>query len=250
MECDDCRMRYLFFTDTLSILCYARYMNMTYASSATQVRNFISRTYSWMSAGLVLTAAIAYITAQNPEIAASVMQWRFPLFIAQLGLVFGMSLFSNRLGAVLTGLLFIAYATLTGLTFSGLLMSYSSSAVYSAFLSTAGTFGVMSAVGLFVKKDLSAIGRFALFAIIGLIIASIVNIFMANSLLSLVISVVGIVLFAGLTAYDTQKLKEMALSGVSGEEAEKGAIHGALMLYLDFVNMFLYMLRLFSGDRD
>ena len=214
------------------------------------VRTFMARTYSWMAAGLALTAGVAYLTAQNEAFAFQVMQWRLPLILVQLGLVFALSLLANRLSSAVAGLLFIAYAALTGLTFSALLFAYSPSAVISAFATTAGTFGAMSVLGFVIKKDLSAMGRFFMFALIGLIVAMIVNLFVASSVLTLGISVIGVLLFAGLTAYDTQMLRNMALSGVSGEMAERAAINGALRLYLDFINMFLFILRLFGGSRD
>lgn len=214
------------------------------------VRTFMARTYSWMAAGLALTAGIAFLTAQNEAFAYQVMQYRMPLLLVQLGLVFGLSLFADRLNSAVAGMLFIAYAALTGLTFSALLFAYSPAAVISAFATTAGTFAAMSVVGYVIKKDLSAMGRFFLFALIGLIIAMIVNIFVASSALTFGISVIGVLLFAGLTAYDTQMLRNMALSGIEGEQAERAAINGALRLYLDFINMFLFILRLFGGSRN
>ncbi len=206
----------------------------------------MARTYSWMAAGLALTAGVAYLTAQNEVLASQVMALRFPLIIAQLVLVFVLAGLAQRLPSAVAGLLFIAYAALTGLTFSALLFVYSPAAVTAAFLTTAGTFGAMSVVGFVIKRDLSAMGRFFLFALIGLLIAMIVNIFVASSVLTLGISVIGVLLFAGLTAYDTQMLRNLALSGVSGEMAERAAINGALALYLDFINMFLFILRLFG----
>lgn len=206
----------------------------------------MARTYSWMAAGLALTAGIAYLTAQNEGLAAQVMSLRLPLVLAQLALVFVLSLAAQRLSSAVAGLLFIAYAALTGLTFSSLLMAYSPNAVTAAFLTTAGTFGAMSVAGLVIKRDLSALGRFFLFAVLGLLIAMLVNLFVVSSALTLGISIVGVLLFAGLTAYDTQMLRNLALSGLQGEMAERAAINGALALYLDFINMFLFILRLFG----
>lgn len=206
----------------------------------------MARTYSWMAAGLALTAGIAYLTAQNEGLAAQVMSLRLPLVLAQLALVFVLSLAAQRLSSAVAGLLFIAYAALTGLTFSSLLMAYSSNAVTAAFLTTAGTFGAMSVAGLVIKRDLSSLGRFFLFAVLGLLIAMLVNLFVVSSALTLGISIVGVLLFAGLTAYDTQMLRNLALSGVQGEMAERAAINGALALYLNFINMFLFILRLFG----
>ncbi|WP_339096855.1 Bax inhibitor-1/YccA family protein [Deinococcus sp. VB343] len=221
---------------------------VTQQRTADVVRTFMARTYSWMSAGLALTAGVAYLTAQNGALAAQVMDLRLPLMLAQLALVFVLSLFAQRLSSAVAGLLFIAYAALTGLTFSALLFAYSPTAVITAFATTAGTFGLMSVAGFVIKKDLSAMGRFFMFAVIGLLVAMIVNLFVASSALTLGISIVGVLLFAGLTAYDTQMLRNLALSGISGEQAERAAINGALALYLDFINMFLFILRLFSGS--
>ncbi|WP_216318693.1 Bax inhibitor-1/YccA family protein [Deinococcus aestuarii] len=221
-------------------------MQLTATRTEHLVRTFMARTYSWMAAGLALTAGVAYLTAQNEVLASQVMALRFPLIIAQLVLVFVLAGLAQRLPSAVAGLLFIAYAALTGLTFSALLFVYSPAAVTAAFLTTAGTFGAMSVVGFVIKRDLSAMGRFFLFALIGLLIAMIVNIFVASSVLTLGISVIGVLLFAGLTAYDTQMLRNLALSGVSGEMAERAAINGALALYLDFINMFLFILRLFG----
>lgn len=220
----------------------------TQPQTADIVRTFMARTYSWMAAGLALTAGVAYMTAQNYELAMQVMQLRMPLMLAQLALVFVLSMFAQRLSSTVAGFLFIGYALLTGLTFSALLFAYSPTAVISAFATTAGTFALMSAVGYLIKRDLSAMGRFFMFAVIGLFVAMLVNMFVASSALTLGISIVGVLLFAGLTAYDTQMLRNLALSGISGEQAEKAAINGALALYLDFINMFLFILRLFGGN--
>lgn len=215
--------------------------------TADLVRTFMARTYSWMAAGLALTAGVAYLTAQNEALAFQVMNLRLPLMLAQLALVFVLSMFAQRLSSAVAGLLFIAYAALTGLTFSALLLAYSPTSVFTAFATTAGTFGLMSVAGFVIKKDLSAMGRFFMFAVLGLLVAMIVNMFVASSALTLGISIIGVLLFAGLTAYDTQMLRNLALSGVTGEQAERAAINGALALYLDFINMFLFILRLFSG---
>ena len=222
-------------------------MQMTATRTQDVVRSFMNRTYSWMAAGLVLTAAIAYITASNEALAYQVLSIRFPLLIVQLGVVFGMSFLLPRISAGVAGLLFMVYAAITGLTFSGLLLVYSTQAVYSAFGTAAVTFGAMSVLGYVIKRDLSGMGRFFLFALIGLVVAMIANIWIGGSALNLIISIVGVLLFAGLTVYDTQMLRNMALSGVDGDNAEKGAIYGALSLYLNFINMFLFLLRLFGG---
>ena len=219
----------------------------TKQAEASLVRDFLNRTYSWMSAGLALTAGVAYVTTTNVGLMQSVSGMYLPLIFLQLGVVLALSFLAPRINSVTAGLLFLLYAGLTGLTFGVILYGYSPTAVASAFLTTAGTFGAMSAVGYLTKRDLSGMGRFFLFAVIGLIIAMVVNLFIASSMMNFIISVVGVIIFAGLTAYDTQKLKTMALSGLEGEVAEKAAVHGALALYLDFINMFLFMLRLMNG---
>ncbi|GAA5532082.1 Bax inhibitor-1/YccA family protein [Deinococcus aluminii] len=221
-------------------------MQLTATRTENLVRTFMARTYSWMAAGLALTAGVAYLTWQNEGLAYQVMGLGLPLFLAQIVLVLVLSAFAQRLSSAVAGILFIAYAALTGLTFSALLFAYSPSAVIAAFLTTAGTFGAMSVAGYVIKRDLSPMGRFFLFAILGLLVAMIVNLFVVSSALTLGISIIGVLLFAGLTAYDTQMLRNLALSGVSGEMAERAAINGALALYLDFINMFLFILRLFG----
>lgn len=236
------------------VISYPRYMqnypSLSKTNAVDVVRTFLARTYSWMAAGLALTAAVAFIIAQNPVLTMQIMEWRMPLFFLQLGLVFGLSFLVPRIPSVLAGLLFMVYATITGLVFSALLFAYSPAAVITAFASTAGTFGIMSVLGFVIKKDLSGMGRFFMFALIGLIIAIIANIFLASSLMTTIISAIGVLLFAGLTAYDTQMLKNMALSGIEGEGAERAAIHGALSLYLNFINMFIFILNLIGGSRD
>ncbi|WP_293915450.1 Bax inhibitor-1/YccA family protein [Deinococcus sp.] len=222
-------------------------MQMTATRTETVVRSFMNRTYSWMTAGLVLTAVIAYLTASNLDLARQVAGLRFPLLIVQLAVVFGIGFLLPRINGLVAGILFMVYAAITGLVFSGLLMVYSLPSVYLAFGTTAITFGAMSVIGYTIKRDLSGMGRFFLFAIIGLIVASILNIWIGGTALSLIIAMVGVLIFAGLTVYDTQMLRNMALSGIDGDNAEKGAIYGALSLYLNFINMFLFILRLFNS---
>ncbi|WP_261664579.1 Bax inhibitor-1 family protein [Deinococcus sp. Marseille-Q6407] len=214
------------------------------------VRTFLNRTYSWMAAGLALTAGTAYLTAGNLALSQLVSGLTWPLIIAQFALVLGLSFLADRLSPVVAGILFMVYAGLTGLTFSSLLFVYSPAAVGTAFLTSAGAFAGMSAAGYLTKRDLSGWSRFLLFALLGLILAMVANFFFHSGAASFAISVVGVLVFAGLTAYDTQKLKLMAQSGLQGRAAESAAINGALVLYLDFINMFLFFLRLLSGDRD
>ena len=218
-------------------------------ASESVVRSFMGRTYSWMTAGLLLTAIIAFLTSNNPQAQAWARNSSLLLIIVQFGLVMFLSFAIQRINSLVAGVLFMVYAAVTGITFSLILQRYTGSDVTAAFATSAVTFGAMSAYGYFTKRNLSAMGSFLMYALIGLVVAMIVNIFVASGPLSLIISIIGVVLFAALTAYDTNRLRQMALSGVSGEAAEKGAIFGALQLYLDFINMFLFLLQLFGGGR-
>ncbi|WP_425147046.1 Bax inhibitor-1/YccA family protein [Deinococcus sp.] len=220
----------------------------TSAASEQVVRSFMGRTYSWMTAGLALTAIIAFLTSNNPAALDFAYRNTLLLIIVQFGVVMFLSFAIQRVNSLVAGVLFMVYAAVTGMTFSLILQRYTGSDVTAAFASSALTFGGMSAFGYFTKRNLSAWGNFLLYALIGLIVAMIVNAFVASGPLSLVISLVGVVLFAALTAYDTNRLKAMALLGLQGEVAEKRAIYGALQLYLDFINMFLFLLQLFGGS--
>lgn len=210
-------------------------------------RAFMSRVYGWMFAGLSVTGLVALFTAASPQLMQTVFNVRWVLFIAQLGLVFALSGMATRLSGAVAGALFVAYSALTGLTFSVLFYIFTQGSIASAFLMTAGTFGAMSAFATFTKKNLSGWSTFLFMGLIGVVIASVVQIFVQSSALSFVTACASVVVFAGLTAYDTQKLREMhAASGYSS--AATVSIVGALSLYLDFINLFLALLRLF-GDR-
>lgn len=218
------------------------------AASSETANDILWVTYRWMSLGLALTGLVAWLVSQSPAALELVVGNRmvfYGLVIAQLGLVFGFNAVATRASAAVTAAMFFAYAALTGLTFSVLFLVYTSGSIASTFLITGGTFAGLSVFGAVTKRDLSAIGRFAMFAVIGLIIASVVNIFLASSALMWVTTFAGILIFAALTAYDTQKLKELAAAGVGGNLA----LRGALTLYLDFINMFLFLLRLFGNRR-
>ncbi len=215
-------------------------------SVATQTANDILWvTYRWMSVGLGITGLVAWLVSQSPEAIEVVVGNRlvfYGLIFAQLALVFTFSSVATRASTAVTAAMFFAYAALTGLTFSVLFLVYTSSSIATTFLVTGGTFAGLSVFGAVTKRDLSGVGRFALFALIGLIIASVVNIFLASSALMWLVTFAGIVIFAALTAYDTQKLKAMYAAGVGGNLA----LRGALTLYLDFINMFLFLLNIFG----
>lgn len=230
--------------------------------SPTQVdtfRAFLNRVFSWMTAGLVLTAAVAWFTQSNRELLLFTLHNFMVLILAELGLVMALSWLIGRLSAVTAGLLFIAYAAMNGLTLTPILLAYTDSSVVSAFVSAAAMFGAMAAIGYTTKTDLTRFGSLMFMGLIGLIVAGVANIFLNSGPLGFVISAVGVVIFCGLTAYDMQKLKNIALYGPDrqgwGEDGiqttvgERYAIMGALALYLDFINLFLQLLRLFGRRR-
>jgi FtsH-binding integral membrane protein len=169
------------------------------------------------------------------------------LILAQLGVVWYLSARVSKLSYTTAIIMFILYSVLSGITLSSIFIIYTASSIASTFFITAGTFAVMSLAGFFTKKDLSGFGAIMMMGLIGLIIATVVNYFLQSSTLNYIISYAGVMIFVGLTAYDTQKLKLMATQ-LDGEQAKKGSIMGALTLYLDFINLFLYLLRVL-GDR-
>lgn len=230
----------------------------TTPSSLTQtqigtVRSFFNRTYSWMTAGLLLTAFIAWFTASNPGLQAFVLGvGLLPLILVQFGLVLFISFAINRINASTAGVLFIVYAAATGFLLSGIFLRYSSGTLATAFLSSALMFGAMSVYGYTTKADLSKLRTILFMGLIGLVIAMIINLFLNSGPFQYVISFIGVALFTVLTAYDTQRLKVMALTGMGDirtDTGEKMAVYGALQLYLDLINMFLFLLQLFGGGR-
>ena len=225
---------------------------MSIDAHAAEQQRFMVRVYNWMAAGLGITGFMAFYVSSSP----AMMNILFGnpvlpiiLIIAQIGLVFWLASRVMQMGVSQATGVFLLYAGLTGITFSTLFVVYTSASITSTFLVTAGTFGAMSLYGYTTKKDLTSWGSFLFMGLIGLIIASVVNMFMQNSMMSTIISYAGVLIFVGLTAYDTQKIKEMNIIGNEGtDEDTKEAIRGALTLYLDFINLFLMLLRL-MGDR-
>jgi FtsH-binding integral membrane protein len=211
--------------------------------------SFINKVYGWMALALAITGFVALRTADS-GFAATVAQNQilfFGIAIAEIGLVIWLSSRINSMNASMAIGLFLLYSGLNGLTMSIIFLIYTSASIASTFFVTAGTFGVMSAYGYFTKKDLSSIGNLAFMGLIGIIIATIVNIFLQSEMLYWVVTYIGVLVFVGLTAYDTQKIKKMSLEmDVESEEGSKGAIMGALALYLDFINMFIFLLRIFG----
>jgi len=211
------------------------------------------KVYVWMTLALAITALTAYGVASTPALLTAIYTRKvlfWGLIIAELGLVFYVSARIQRLSLSTATLLFILYSIINGATLAFIFALYSTSIIVQTFVVTAGTFGAMAVYGYFTKKDLTSWGRLLLMALIGLIIAGVVNIFLHNSTMDLIISGIGVLVFVGLTAYDSQKIKQMLLMQEDmGETAQKVALMGALSLYLDFINLFLYLLRLFGRDR-
>ena len=210
--------------------------------------------YTWMTLALVITAFTALYMTKNLALMQTLVGSSFGvwgLLIAQIAVVIILSARIQKMSFSTAGLLFALYSILTGVTLSSIFMVFTASSIASTFFITAGTFGAMSAIGYFTKKDLTGMGKFLMMALIGLIIASVVNLFMQSTMLMWITSYVGVLLFVGLTAYDTQKIKHMLM--MHGNEVNEGtqklALLGSLTLYLDFINLFLYLLQ-FMGSRD
>ena len=211
------------------------------------------KVYVWMTLAMIITGMTAYGVANSPVLLNMLFQSGFSvimLFIAQIAVVMFLSAAINRMSLTTATLLFILYSILTGLTFSVIFIVYTMSSIASVFFITAGTFGAMTLFGSFTKTDLSPVGRFLYMGLIGLIIATLVNFFMKSTGMAMILNYVGVLIFVGLTAYDTQKIKQMLIMCDNMDEgAHKIALLGALSLYLDFINMFIYLLRIF-GNRE
>lgn len=202
--------------------------------------------YGWMGGGLFLTAFVAMVTASSPVLLQAILGNRllfYALVFGELGLVVAISGAINRISTATASALFLLYAALNGVTMSTIFVAYTQSSIASTFLVTAGMFGAMSLYGYLTKSDLSSWGSFLFMGLIGVVIASLVNIFLQSPMVNWVMSLCGVIVFTGLTAYDTQRIKQMGSAG------GKGAIVGALTLYLDFINMFLLLLRFFGNRR-
>jgi FtsH-binding integral membrane protein len=215
------------------------------------IQGFMTKVYMWMGIGLLTTAAVSYYTTSSEPILRFLFGGGMAPFlilaVLEIGIVFFLSSRIASLSPTAASTLFFVYSALNGLTIAPILMVYTESSVASAFLSTAGMFGAMSVYGTVTKRDLSGWGSFLMMGLIGLIIASLVNIFFTSERMSLVIAIMGVFIFTGLTAYHTYKIRAMA-SGVSGDDdtAGKFAVLGALTLYLDFINMFIFLIRIFG----
>lgn len=221
---------------------------------AQAISAFMSRVYLWMMVGISISGITAYAVASRPNMVLYIAQNRaifIGLVIFQLIAVFALSAWVQRMSVALASTVYALYSTLVGLTFSVLFLVYTLNSISSAFFVTAFSFAGLSVFGFLTKRDLGPVGSFCMMGLFGLIAVMFLGIFipsMMGSTMQLVISVAGLIIFAGLTAYDTQRIKSLPLQFSSPEQARKGAIYGALILYLDFINLFLNILRL-MGDR-
>lgn len=233
---------------------YVNYVNERDLQASLAFPALMRKVYLWMTLALVITAITAYGVATSPAAIQFILGNRivfFGLIIAEFALVFAVGGMINRLSITTATLLFTLYSVVNGATLSVVLLAYTHESVTQVFFITAGTFAAMSAVGYLTKRDLSSVGRILFMALIGLIIATVVNIFWKNSGFMAILNYLGVLIFVGLTAYDTQKIKNMLLTAEDGGEVgQKMALLGALTLYLDFINLFLYLLRILGKSRD
>ncbi len=212
------------------------------------LRQYMLRVYNYMASGLVLTGIVAFMVAQNEALLQVIygtpLKW--VVFLAPIGLVLLLGARINRMSATAVQAIFWIFATLMGISLASIFLVYEMPSIARVFFITAGAFGAMSLYGYTTKRDLTGWGSFLFMGLIGIIIASVVNIFMVSSALHFAISVIGVLVFTGLTAYDTQKIKEMYAESDSTAIASKKSIMGALRLYLDFINLFIMLLHLFG----
>ena len=215
------------------------------------LQSIMRQVYVWMGLGTLLTAVVAYATINTSLINLAANPAAFLVaVIAEFGMVLGLSFGFNRLSSGAATALFFAYAALNGFTLSMVLLAFSTGTVISAFAATAALFGVMSVIGYTTEVDLTKMGTYLMMGVIGLVIAMVVSLFVSSGPLDMLISMVGVLIFTALTAYDTQRIGRMAAEiSMEGDAAAKLGVFGALKLYLDFINMFLFMLRLMGGSR-
>jgi uncharacterized protein len=225
------------------------------AQAQVKVNSFIQSVYNWMAIGLALTGFVAYYVSHSASMMKLVYgtpMLFFGLIIAELGLVFYLSARVQRIQASTATSLFVLYAALNGVTLSFIFLAYTGASIVSTFFICAATFVACSVYGMVTKRDLTSLGGFMAMGLIGIIIASLVNLFIRSAAMTMIISYIGVLVFVGLTAYDTQKLKHMALTQPAGIDVgviRKGAILGALSLYLDFINLFIMLLHILGNRR-
>ncbi len=220
----------------------------THTQTADQA-TFITKVYGWMSLALLTSAAFAVFVASSPELIKAVSGAYWIFILAQFGAVIALTAAIEKMSATVATAVFLGYSALTGITLSFIFMVYTMGSIASTFMVTALTFGAMSVYGYYTKKDLTSMGNMLMMALMGLVISSLVNIFLQSEMLYWVSSYIGVLIFVGLTAYDTQKIKNMNVAEAGSDIERKGAIIGALVLYLDFINLFLMLLRILGGRR-
>lgn len=233
-----------------------RSVPMRETQTQVRVNSFIQGVYNWMALGLGLTGLVAFFVAGSPTLLQLIIGNKlifFGLIIGELALVYSIGAKVHKMEASTATKLFLLYAALNGATLSVVFVAFTASSIASTFLICAATFGACSIYGMTTKRDLTSLGGFMFMGLIGIIIASVVNIFIGSSAISMVVSYIGVFVFVGLTAYDTQRLKTMALTqpeGIDEGVIRKGSILGALSLYLDFINMFMFLLYIFGDSRN
>jgi hypothetical protein len=214
--------------------------------------SFLQRVFLWMFTGLGVTGGVAAIIGSSDTLLTDITESPgiiIAVVVAQLGIVFGLSFAINRISVGVATFLFLLYSATVGVTFAFIFELYTAQSIFTAFLITAGMFGALAVWGALTDIDLSKLGSIAFMALIGLILATIVNIIWANDTLYWITTYAGVAIFAALTAYDMQKLTQINREGISGDAAGRAAIMGALALYLDFINLFLFLLRIFGQER-
>ena len=231
------------------------FQNQVIQSVNTAYRTLMGKVYLWMTLALAVTGLTSLYVASSPGLVQSIFASRgtfWLLVIAELALVFILSARIMKMSFSTAGIMFTLYSVLNGVTMSFIFIAYTSTSIATAFFVTAGMFAAMSFIGFVTKKDLSSFGSFFTMALIGLIIASVVNIFLNSSVMYWIITYVGVLLFVGLTAYDTQKIKQMLIEygDEVNDSTQKLALIGSLSLYLNFINLFLYILRLFGNNKE
>ncbi len=220
------------------------------------VSDYVRSVYNWMGIGLALTGFVAYYVSTSESLLRLIFGnplLLMVLIVAELGLVFAIAGMVNRMSAATATALFVIYSGLNGVTLSSIFLVYVQTSIVSTFLICAATFIACSLYGWMTKRDLTSLGGFMMMGLIGIVIASLVNLFLQSSSVSAIISYIGVFVFIGLTAYDTQKIKNMAMTqpaNLDGAVIRKGAILGALSLYLDFINLFLMLLSIFGQRRN
>ena len=229
-------------------------MNYAGYTASGSISNFMYKVYGWMAVGLSLTAGTAYYIFSNKALFNQIFSSSFvlmALFLGQLALVISLSAFVTRMAMSTAIATFLGYSVLTGITLSSIFFVYQMQSIYLAFGISAGMFSVMALYGYVTKDDLTGVGSIARMGLFGIIIAMVVNFFLGSAQMDYIISLIGVGVFTLLTAYDSQKIKQMgyALMG-QGEMANKAALIGALTLYLDFINLFLFLLRIFGQRRN